>query len=119
MSRKYEIVYILDSALEEAEATQVLDRLHETLKSDTTPTPITSAAHWGRRTLAYPIKRKPVGYYVLVKCEAPPAALAELERLIKLEERVLRHLIVLDENFSPFKSPSSDGDDDSSDSEGP
>jgi ribosomal protein S6 len=42
-----------------------------------------------------------VGYYVVVQFETPAKQLAEFERLIKLDESVLRHLVVIDEGATP------------------
>lgn len=105
MIRQYEIVFIFDSALEEAEVNRRLERFYQALKSPETPEPVTAIAHWGKRTLAYPINRKEVGYYVVVQVDARPDALAEFERLVKLDEGVLRHLIVVNEGLSPVTVP--------------
>lgn len=100
MTRQYEIVYILDSALEETQVNEHLDRFHGLLKTAEKPEPITAVSHWGKRTLAYPIRKKEVGYYVVAQFETDPAQLPEFERAIKLDEQVLRHLIVLNEGLA-------------------
>lgn len=100
MKRKYEIVYIFDSALEEPEVNEHLDRFHELLKSPEQPEPITSITHWGKRTLAYPIKRKEMGYYVVVHFETDTKLLSEFERVTKSHEAVLRYLVVINEGLS-------------------
>lgn len=101
MARPYEIVYIFDSALEESQVNEHLNRFTELLKSPEQPEPITNTNHWGKRTLAYPIKGHEVGYYVVVNFEAAADALPEFERAIKLDESVIRHLIVLNEGEQP------------------
>ncbi len=101
MTRKYEIVYIFDSALEEAEINARLDRFHQLLVGPDSPEPVKNANHWGKRTLAYPIKRKETGYYVVVQFEAPGTLLPEFERAIKLDEGVIRYLLVLREGEEP------------------
>jgi small subunit ribosomal protein S6 len=101
MSRKYEIVYIFDSALEEQQVTERLDRFHELLKSPEYPEPLSDVSHWGKRTLAYPIKNKELGYYVVSQFETDARLLDEFERILKLDESVLRHLIVINEGWSP------------------
>jgi len=105
MTRKYEIVYIFDSALEESVINQVLDTLHELLKTTSAPEPVTALSHWGKRTLAYEVEGKPIGYYAVARLDTEPAALTEFERRIKLEERILRYLIVVDEGFKPLMTP--------------
>jgi len=101
MPRRYEIVYILDSALEEAQVNEHLERMHALLKSPEKPEPITSSNHWGKRTLAYPIKGKEVGYYVVTQFEADPTLLPEFERAVRLDESVIRHLLILNEGETP------------------
>ena len=100
MKRKYEIVYIFDSALEEPEVNEHLDRFHNLLKSPDNEEPITGIAHWGKRTLAYPIKNREIGYYVVAHFEAETALLGEFERIIKLDDTVLRYLVVINEGLS-------------------
>ena len=99
MKRKYEIVYIFDSALEEPEVNEHLERFHALLKSPDQEDPITGMAHWGKRTLAYPIKKKEVGYYVVAHVETETALLSEFERIVKLNEAVLRYLVVINEGL--------------------
>ena len=101
MTNRYEVVYIFDSALEEAQVNEHLEKFHALLKTPETPEPIRQVNHWGKRTLAYRIKRREVGYYVVVQFETPAVQLAEFERLIKLDESVIRHLVVIDEGATP------------------
>ncbi|MGD2135198.1 MAG: 30S ribosomal protein S6 [Gemmatimonadales bacterium] len=120
MTREYELVYIFDSALEEAQVTEHLDRFHALLQTPDNPEPVSAAAHWGKRTLAYPIRGKEVGYYVVVQFAADPSLLPELERRLKLEENVLRYLLVLNEGLAPIgvAAGEDDGDNDRNDKSG-
>ncbi|UCD23821.1 MAG: 30S ribosomal protein S6 [Gemmatimonadota bacterium] len=99
MSRKYEIVYIFDSVLEEPQVNEHLDRFHSLLKNQDYPEPITAISHWGKRTLAYPINNKEQGYYVVAQFESDQKLLNEFERAIKLDESVLRYLVVINEGL--------------------
>jgi small subunit ribosomal protein S6 len=101
MARRYEVVYIFDSALEEAQVNEHLERFHATLKTAEQPEPVRQVSHWGKRTLAYPVKGREVGYYVITQLDTAPQQLVEFERLIKLDEAVLRHLVVIDEGATP------------------
>lgn len=101
MTREYEIVYIFDSTLEEEQVNERLERFHGLLRGPESPEPITNVHHWGKRTLAYAIAGREVGYYVVARFETQPDKLPELERAIKLDESVIRHLIVLDEGLTP------------------
>lgn len=114
VARPYEIVYIFDSALEEQQVNEHLERLHELLKSAERPDPVTNVNHWGKRTLAYPIKGKDVGYYVVVNFEAEQSQLPEFERAIKLNDAVVRYLLVLIEGEQP-RAATPDQDEDSDD----
>ena len=94
MSRQYEAVYIFDSTLEDAVINEKLARLHGLLSAAGD----ISVEHWGRRALAYPIKRRENGYYVIAKFDlADVKVLPEFERALKLDEGVLRYLISLHE----------------------
>ena len=93
MTRRYETVYIFDSALEEPAVTEKLEKFHALLTRDGKGT-VTDVNHWGKRTLAYALKKKDTGYYVVAKFEAEREALPEYERLVKLDEGVLRYLVV-------------------------
>ena len=100
MSRKYEIVYIFDSALEEPQVNERLARFHELLKNADHPEPITDISHWGKRTLAYPIKNREQGNYVVAQFETEQRLLDEFERALKLDEGVLRYLVVINEGLA-------------------
>ena len=90
--REYEVVYILDPALEQEAIDAKLDAFHAALGGD-----ITTVDHWGVRQLAYPIGKSKTGYYAIVHVTADPVVLPEFERLLKLDEETMRYLIVLDE----------------------
>jgi len=98
MARRYETVYIFDPALEEPAITERLERFHALLTKDAKGA-ITNVAHWGKRTLSYPIKKKDTGYYVVAQFEP------EYERAVKLEEGVVRFLVVVSEGLPAKPEP--------------
>lgn len=53
---------------------------------------VTKREDWGLRTLAYKIQKNRKGYYVLMNIDAPAAAVVEMERLMRLDENLLRYL---------------------------
>jgi small subunit ribosomal protein S6 len=110
VSRRYEAVYIFDSALEEAAVTEKIDRFHALLpQAEGTAVDVN---HWGKRTLAYPVNGRESGYYVIAKFEASSEMLPEFERAMRLDEGLLRHLVVLDEGAQMAPTPSAkDGED--------
>ena len=99
MTRQYEVVYIFDSALEETAINERLARFHALIQQPGAEAP--QVNHWGKRTLAYPIKKHETGYYVVAKFDADADALPEFERAIKLDDGVLRFLVVVNEGEQP------------------
>jgi len=93
--RLYEVVYILDPALLEDAVTAKLEKFHAlaTAKGGE----VTAIDHWGVRQLAYPVRKLGSGYYVVAQFTAASDALPEFERLLKLDEEVIRYLLVLNE----------------------
>ena len=85
MTRQYEVVYIFDSALEEAAINERLARFHALIHQPDGEAP--QVNHWGKRTLAYPVKKHETGYYVVAKFDAEATTLPEFERAIKLDGR--------------------------------
>jgi small subunit ribosomal protein S6 len=117
VTHRYEMVYIFDNSLEETNITERLERYHALLKSADNPDPVRNVNHWGTRTLAYPIKKRETGYYVVADFDADPTQLPEYERSIKLDESVIRYLLVQNEGELP--RPAYTGDDDDGDDSGP
>ena len=91
----YEAVYIFDSQIAEDQIGEKLERYHQQLS--TTGGEVTTVEHWGRRQLAYPIRKRTNGYYVVAQFQADPPSLPEFERLLKLDEELLRYLVVVHE----------------------
>jgi len=111
MVRTYEAVYIFDSVLEEAAITEKLEKYHALVPQSGDDAAV-AVNHWGKRTLAYPVKGRETGYYVVAKFEATGEMLPEFERALKLDEQLLRHLIVLDEGAQMSVAPSSKDEED-------
>lgn len=93
MTREYEVVYILDSTLEDEAINERLGRYHGLLQL-TDP----KIDHWGRRQLAYKIGSRDTGYYAVARFAADPALLPEYERALKLDDAVVRYLVSLHEH---------------------
>ena len=93
--RLYEVVYIIDAVLDETGINEKLERYHELVTGQDGE--VTAVDHWGTRQLAYPIEKKKTGYYVVAQFMGDPLALPEFERALKLDEDILRYLVVLNE----------------------
>ena len=90
-TRRYEAVYIFDSALDDAVINEKLEKL-QGLLSLAEPAELEL---WGRRALAYKIGRHENGYYIISRFHAEPKVLPEFERALKLDEGVVRYLVSL------------------------
>ena len=88
----YENVFI---ARQDISATQV-DDLAETFTKVVSDNDgkIVKKENWGLRTLAYRIKKNRKGHYVMLNIDAPAAAIHEMERQMRINEDVLRHLTI-------------------------
>lgn len=98
--RDYEVVFIFDAVLERAAIDQKLERFGQLITAGGKGE-IQAVDHWGKRSLAYPIKKHDSGTYVIVRFRADPSNLDEFHRIVKLDESVLRHLVVLSEGELP------------------
>ncbi len=102
--RDYEVVYIFKSTLTTEEIEGRLEAYHaKILGADGSE--ITAVEHWGKRQLAYPIDRNDNGYYVVTQFTAPPTVLPDYERVLTLDDDLLRHLVVLSEGELPVPVP--------------
>ncbi len=90
--RKYEIMYIIRPTVE-AEARKTLIEEMNKILTDRGASDIT-VNEWGMRDLAYEIADCKKGYYVVLSLLADPVATAEVDRVMKIREDVLRHIII-------------------------
>ena len=90
VSAKYEVLYIINPNLSEDETAALVEKFKAMVEAEGT---LTSIEEWGKRKLAYPINDLPEGYYVLMTCECKPELPAELDRVFKITEGVMRSLI--------------------------
>ena len=86
---KYEVLYILNPALGEEGIAALVEKFKAMVEAEGT---LTNVDEWGKRRLAYPINDLPEGYYVLMNFESNPAFPAEMERVMKITEGVMRCL---------------------------
>ena len=92
----YELVFILNANLTDDDSVKLLEKVNDQItKLGGT---VSETNMWGKRKLAYPIKRQVEGSYVLKKVQMEPTALKELDASLKLTEDVLRYLAVRESN---------------------
>ena len=89
--RKYEMLVILDATTENQ--SEEISKIEELLKNLGGVVSKTDA--WGKKTLAYPIRKKTEGYYVLFNFELEPAQTFELRRVLGLRANVYRQLVIV------------------------
>ena len=89
ITAKYEVLYISDATIGEEATAALVEKFKAMVEAEGT---LTNIDEWGKRRLAYPINDLPEGYYVLMNFESKPDFPAELERVMKITEGVLRCL---------------------------
>ena len=89
---KYEIMFIVRPDMEEAEIKNTAEEMKKVL-TDGKANMLEEKA-MGQRELAYEINKFTTGYYYLFVVEATPEAVAEFDRVVRINESLLRHLIV-------------------------
>ncbi len=90
--RRYELMAILDPAIDERTASASLDPFLKVVKDGGGN--IEKVDVWGRRRLAYDIQKKSEGIYAVVDLSAEPATVKELDRQLNLNEAVLRTKVI-------------------------
>ena len=89
---KYELVYVIDTALDDDARKVVIDRFNGMIEQEGGK--VLKVDEWGKRRLAYPINYKTEGYYVLVNFESEATLPREIERTMQIAESILRYPIV-------------------------
>jgi small subunit ribosomal protein S6 len=91
ISRKYETVVIFKANLSEEETAAQVEKFKNLISENGT---VENVDEWGKRRLAYPIQDENEGYYVQYNFTAPVNFPAEFERQLKIDDKVLRSLII-------------------------
>ena len=90
--KAYELLFFVAPSTDEETRTAVMKRIETTI-SDAKGT-VDNVDNWGKRKLAYEINGLTDGDYTLVDFHADPADVAELERILRITDTVVRHMIV-------------------------
>ena len=98
---QYEVMYVIDAALEDSVRTELINRFSELVAKNGGE--VDRVDEWGKRRLAYPINYKTEGYYVLMYIKAPADLPRELERNLQISDNVLRYLVIRYEGELPAK----------------
>ena len=89
---KYELIYVIDTAMEESARNELIARFNGMIEADGGK--VEKVEEWGKRRLAYTINYKTEGYYVLVNFTANAELPREIERVMQINESILRYLTV-------------------------
>jgi small subunit ribosomal protein S6 len=100
--RKYETFFIIDPELTEEAYTLAGDKLKGIINGNGGV--VLTYVPWGKKKLAYPVKKRNQGLYILMEYGGGPELVAELERNMRLDERLLKFITVkLEDRFDPEK----------------
>ena len=93
--RKYEVMYIIRPTVLEDDRKELIETLNEIFTSRGGE--ILEMNEWGMRDLAYEIDKHRKGYYVVLSVNSNDEARAEFDRVVRIREDVIRHIIIRDE----------------------
>ncbi len=110
--QKYEIVLVTNPDLDEAGVKKELDAVIAVIKEHEGS--VEKQDSWGKRQLSYQINDRSYGHYDLILFDANSKLVTELERQLRINENVLRHLIVKKDKFAPDGRPTDQDETDES-----
>lgn len=90
--KAYELLFFVAPSIDEETRANVMDRIQATVAA--AQGTVDNVDNWGKRKLAYEIKGLTEGDYTLVDFHADPAGIAELDRILRINDAVVRHMIV-------------------------
>ncbi len=88
----YEVLYILSPALSEEERESVIEKFKKFIEERDGV--VGEINKWGMKTLAYSIKFKKEGYYILMNFKSPEQTSIDMGKLMLINESILRHMII-------------------------
>lgn len=92
MQRSYELMYVLNTRLDEEAQGAVNTKISDTIKK--IGGTIDNTEVFGRRRLAYPIQKQTEGLYMITNFQADSKSLKELDYMMNITEGLLRHLVI-------------------------
>jgi len=93
--RKYELMYIIRPNVDDETKKSIVERFDNILSSKGAE--IIDSKEWGKRRLAYEINDFREGIYHIVHVKSNPEAVQEFDRLAKINDDILRHIVVKEE----------------------
>ena len=89
---KYELLFIIDNSAADEAKEAIIAKMSQLVTDNGGSAE--KVDKWGAKKLAYPINFKEDGYYVLMNFECEPALIAEMERQLRINDQVMRHMVV-------------------------
>jgi len=100
--RKYELMLAINPQFEEEELTSLIEKVKKIISKEKGE--VTDINKWGKRKLAYEIKDFTEAIYVVMKFNIDELSISEFERVLKLEEKIIRYLLILQKEEKPVKT---------------
>ncbi|PMC35561.1 30S ribosomal protein S6 [Bacillus sp. UMB0899] len=94
--RKYEVMYIIRPNIEDEAKKALVERFNNVLSDNGAE--VAETKEWGKRRLAYEINDFRDGYYMLLQVSSESAAVQEFDRLAKISEDIIRHIVIKKED---------------------
>ena len=88
---KYETLFIVNPSVEDAGIKELIQKFSDLINSDGK---VESVEEIGKKKLAYPVKKNPEGFYVLINFEANGSLIAELERVFRITDEVIKFIVI-------------------------
>ena len=88
----YESAVLINAALDDETIKSLIEKIKETIKNNGGD--LLEIEDWGRKRLAYQVKKSKIGYYAIFRFNSPPDIVPKLERNYQLDENILRYLTV-------------------------
>ena len=114
---QYETTLVIDAHLSNEQIESAVEKYTKIIEENSGVVKLID--RWGKRRLAYEIKKKQYGFYVYIRFEAPGTVIKLMERQIKLDDAIIRHLTVIvpkvvlnNENLQPVQDVSKPKSDD-------
>ena len=93
--RKYENIFVAHPSLDEEAVKALIEKFKGVIENGGGT--VDNVDFWGKRKLAYEIAKVNEGYYTLINCTASPELPKELDRVLRITDGIIRHMIVKEE----------------------
>ena len=89
--KNYETIFIMKTDITQEQTNAVISKVEKYIRENAT---ITKTINYGKRKLAYEIKKQEYGYYYLIEFTAEPEIIPELERIYRITDEILKFMTI-------------------------